>query len=65
MSAIPTKTRKTKAQLLELLASVMWVQPIHNGNPSCSCCGNMQHWGHVDGCELAEVLHDTTEPKES
>lgn len=41
---------------LDFLSSIEWYQPSHNGSPSCPCCGNQQHHGHSDGCELAAAL---------
>lgn len=43
-------------KLKNLLADVMWVQPMYNGSPSCSCCRNQQHMGHADDCELAKLF---------
>lgn len=38
------------AKLRAALEITEWVQPSYNGSPSCSYCGNQQHWGHDAGC---------------
>lgn len=43
-------------RLMNLLEDVEWVQPISNSSQSCSCCGNMRHWGHESDCELALTI---------
>jgi hypothetical protein len=42
-------------RLRGLLIEVTWVQPMYNGSPSCSLCGNQKHWGHAEGCDLAAL----------
>ena len=44
---------KENERLIDLLNDVEWVQPMSNSSHSCPNCGNMRHWGHVVGCELA------------
>ena len=56
------RTRSTRSyqreikKLKDVLEQVEWVQPMYNGSPSCSCCGNQQHVGHAKGCDLQARL---------
>lgn len=43
-------------RLRQLLEDIEWVQPISNSSQSCSCCGNMRHWGHEPECTLAQTI---------
>ena len=47
-------------RLRRLLVAVTWVQPMYNGSPSCSRCGNQKHRGHAEGCDLAALSSPTT-----
>lgn len=40
----------------DVLEGMEWYCAQSNTSASCPCCGNMQHWGHKDGCELAAAL---------
>jgi len=50
--------RKENERLRDLLSNVVWVQPTHNGSPSCSYCGNQKHWGHSKNCSMKEFDFD-------
>lgn len=52
--SIRSYQRRIKA-LKDLLRDVTWVQPIYNGAPSCSCCGQMKHHGHADDCDMLRL----------
>lgn len=43
-------------KLKDLLRDIEWVQPMYNGSPSCSCCGNQQHQGHQPDCALKAIV---------
>lgn len=47
--------QRTIKHLRDLLADVQWVQPTYNGSPSCSGCGNQEHWGCAPDCPVARV----------
>ena len=52
----PRTYQRRIRRLRQMLADVEWVQPTYNGSPSCSYCGNQQHWGHATDCALASEL---------
>ncbi len=60
MKSKMTHSEKDKyiKKLENLLGNVTWVQPMYNGSPSCSCCGNQKHWGHSETCEIAKFCDD-------
>jgi lipopolysaccharide biosynthesis regulator YciM len=41
--------------LREMVASMLWVQPTYNGNPSCSYCGEQQH-NHTQHCAATKLV---------
>lgn len=41
--------------LKHLVTSMQFVRPMYNGNYSCACCGNPQHWGCTPECEAATI----------
>ena len=52
--SVRTYQRKIK-YLLGLIEHMQWVQPMYNGAPSCSFCGDMQHW-EDHKCEVSELM---------
>lgn len=57
MKSARTYQREIK-YLRELVISLQWVQPMYNGNPSCSGCGEQQHLGCSKDCEVAKLSGD-------
>lgn len=58
---LSTRTYQRRIQkLTEMLRHCQWVQPMYNGSPSCSYCGDQQHL-HED-CELSKMLK-TSNPR--
>ena len=43
-------------KLRDVLADVQWVQPMYNGSPSCSDCGQQQHLHDDASCGLTAIL---------
>ena len=54
MKSIRSYQRRIK-YLLDLMEQMQWVQPMYNGAPSCSLCGEMQHWEDHE-CELTRLM---------
>lgn len=50
-------------QLRDVIAAMQWVQPRHNGAPSCAGCGRMRHHGCADDCQAARVTGDRGKPE--
>lgn len=49
-------------QLRAVITAMQWVEPIHNGAPSCAGCGEMKHHGCASDCPAARVTGDRGAP---
>lgn len=52
----PRSYQREIRMLRDWLASVQWVQPMHNGSPSCSGCGEQAHLHDDAACGLTQIL---------
>lgn len=57
MKSIRSYQREIR-KLKDLINDVQWVQPLYNGSPSCSGCGEQKHFGCSKECPVAKVTGD-------